>query len=322
MPQTGTLPQLSILSPAKINLFLHINSKRADGYHNLQTVFRLLDWGDTIHFAVSQKLFNIHQSFENSNLPISLDSDVAVTTDIMDNLITKAAVALIKYVKKECHRLGIELTNTLPIINIKLDKVLPTGSGLGGGSSNAATTLLALNKLWGFNLDQQTLIDIGSCVGADVPIFIFGRDAVAEGIGEKLTAINLPHQHYLLLNPKVHASTKSLFAHPQLRRDVPVIGVSDIQQNNEGYLDRLYKPYSNVFQPVVVETVPKVRQALHYLQQLESITHSTARMTGTGSSVFLPIPQALIPKIQTYIKNNRPPCPTLITQSLLLKNSD
>ena len=203
------------------------------------------------------------------------------------------------------------------MIDIKLDKVLPTGAGLGGGSSNAATTLLALNKLWGFNLEQQKLIEIGSRVGADVPIFILGKDAVAEGIGEKLTPLSLPLQHYLLLNPNAHASTQALFAHPELRRDIPTLSVSDIQGNSEGYLDRLYPPFSNVFEPVVTNLVPEVKQALAYLKKLESITNSSARMTGTGSSVFLPIPEAATPQIQTYMINNPPPCHAIITESLL-----
>lgn len=310
-----SLPQLSLFSPAKINLFLHITGKRADGYHDLQTVFRLLDWGDTLHFQVSEKQFNPKDDFESHQLPISLNSEVTVTADITDNLITKAALALIDAVKSDTQL--FETLESLPVIDIKLDKVLPTGAGLGGGSSNAATTLLALNKLWGFNLEQQKLIEIGSRVGADVPIFILGKDAVAEGIGEKLTPLSLPLQHYLLLNPNAHASTQALFAHPELRRDIPTLSVSDIQGNSEGYLDRLYPPFSNVFEPVVTNLVPEVKQALAYLKKLESITNSSARMTGTGSSVFLPIPEAATPQIQTYMINNPPPCHAIITESLL-----
>lgn len=310
-----SLSQLSLFSPAKINLFLHITGKRADGYHDLQTVFRLLDWGDTLHFQVSKKQFNPKDDFESHQLPISLNSEVTVTADITDNLITKAALALIDAVKSDTQL--FETLESLPVIDIKLDKVLPTGAGLGGGSSNAATTLLALNKLWGFNLEQQKLIEIGSRVGADVPIFILGKDAVAEGIGEKLTPLSLPLQHYLLLNPNAHASTQALFAHPELRRDTPTLSVSDIQGNSEGYLDRLYPPFSNVFEPVVTNLVPEVKQALAYLKKLESITNSSARMTGTGSSVFLPLPEAATPQIQTYMINSPPPCHAIITESLL-----
>ncbi|SUD89842.1 4-(cytidine 5'-diphospho)-2-C-methyl-D-erythritol kinase [Psychrobacter phenylpyruvicus] len=310
-----SLPQLSLFSPAKINLFLHITGKRADGYHDLQTVFRLLNWGDTLHFQVSDRQFNPHQDFADNVLPITLDTKVAVTTNLRDNLITKAALALIHAIKSNTQLL--EAVDRLPVIDIKLDKVLPAGAGLGGGSSNAATTLLALNKLWGLNLKQQTLIDIGRSVGADVPIFILGQDAIAEGIGEILTPLSLPPQHYLLLNPNAHASTQALFAHPDLRRDIPAISVADIEENSEGYLARLYPPFSNVFEPVVTNLVPEVNQALSYLKKLESLTHSSARMTGTGSSVFLPVPEAMTPRIQTYMINNPPPCHALITESLL-----
>lgn len=314
-----SLPKLSLFSPAKINLFLHITGKRADGYHDLQTVFRLLNWGDTLHFQVSDKQFNPHQDFADNALPITLDTKVAVTTDLSDNLITKAALALIHAVKSNTQL--FEAVDRLPVIDIKLDKVLPTGAGLGGGSSNAATTLLALNELWGLNLEQQALIDIGRSVGADVPIFILGQDAIAEGIGEKLTALSLPPQHYLLLNPNAHASTQALFAHPDLRRDIPAMSLYDIEENSEGYLDRLYPSFGNVFEPVVTSLVPEVSQALNYLRKLEPLTRSSARMTGTGSSVFLPIPEAITPQIQTYMMHNPPPCHALITESLCDKKT-
>lgn len=310
-----SLPQLSLFSPAKINLFLHITGKRSDGYHDLQTVFRLLNWGDTLHFQVSDKLFNLQHDTEYNPLPITLDTEVAVTTNLCDNLITKAALALIEAVKANTQL--FEALDQLPVIDIKLDKVLPTGAGLGGGSSNAATTLLALNELWGLNLEQQTLLEIGRSVGADVPIFILGQDAIAEGIGEKLTPLSLPRQHYLLLNPEAHASTQALFAHPELRRDIPALNLSDIQDNSEGYLNRLYPPFSNVFEPVVTNLVPEVNQALTYLKKLETLTHSSARMTGTGSSVFLPVSEALTPEIQSYMTHNPPPCQALIVESLL-----
>ena len=314
-----SLPQLSLFSPAKINLFLHITGKRSDGYHNLQTVFRLLNWGDTLHFQVSDKQFNPHQDFADNGLPITLDTKVAVTTNLRDNLITKAALALIDSVKSNTSLL--EGVDQLPVIDIKLDKVLPAGAGLGGGSSNAATTLLALNTLWGLNLEQQTLIDIGRSIGADVPIFILGQDAIAEGIGEKLTPLSLPPQHYLLLNPNAHASTQALFAHPDLRRDIPAMSVGDIEENSEGYLNRLYPTFSNVFEPVVTSLVPEVSEALNYLKKLEALTHSSARMTGTGSSVFLPLPEAMTPQIQTYMMDNPPPCHALIIESLLGQKS-
>lgn len=311
-----SLSQLSLFSPAKINLFLHITGKRSDGYHNLQTVFRLLNWGDTLRFSLSDNVFDPHEAFTGDNLPITLSSTVAVTADITDNLITKAAVALLQSIHSKPQLSAIELTDSLPVVDIELDKVIPTGAGLGGGSSNAATALMALNKLWGFNLEPQALIEIASRVGADVPIFIFGKDALAEGIGEQLSAVHLPKQYYLLLNPEAHASTQALFAHPKLQRDTAAIPLPEIQQNSKGYLQRLSTNYSNVFQPVVTELVPEVHQALLYLQQLESITHSTARMTGSGSSVFLPIPETLTAQIQDYMVTHPAPCQAIITHSL------
>lgn len=310
-----SLSQLSLFSPAKINLFLHITGKRSDGYHDLQTVFRLLNWGDTLHFGLSDKRFNPYTPLNGDNLPITLTSNVVVTADLADNLITKAAIALIQSIKSKPQLSAKGLSENLPVVEIKLDKVIPTGAGLGGGSSNAATTLMALNQLWGLKIEQQALLDIASRVGADVPIFIFGKDAIAEGIGEQLSVVNLPKQYYLLLNPEAHASTQALFAHPKLLRNTAAIPVSQIQQHSEGYLQRLSPNYSNVFQPVVTEIVPEVNQALLYLQQLESITDSTARMTGTGSSVFLPIPETLTAQIQSHMVNNPPPCQALITQS-------
>lgn len=324
----SSLSQLSLLSPAKINLFLHITGKRKDGYHNLQTVFRLLDWGDTLHFSFIteednktkvtkvDRYFNPQADLIADNAPITLTSDVAITENLADNLIFKAAIALIKAVQTNPSLSAVPLDDSLPVVAIKLNKILPTGAGLGGGSSNAATTLLALNRLWGFNLDQQALIDIGKSIGADVPIFIYGKDAIAEGIGEHLIPIDLPKRYYLILNPEAHASTQTLFAHPQLCRDTPSLPVAQIQNHYEGYLDRVSPLFVNAFQPVVSELVPEVAQALSYLQHLESLTNSTARMTGTGSSVFLPIPVELTAQIQTHMDVNPPPCHAVITHSL------
>ncbi|HBL96395.1 MAG TPA: 4-(cytidine 5'-diphospho)-2-C-methyl-D-erythritol kinase, partial [Psychrobacter sp.] len=167
------------LSPAKINLFLHITGKRADGYHNLQTVFRLLDWGDYLHFSLMDDV--VIQTADNKadantlcHQLLVLAGAEAITANIEDNLIFKAARALLAFAIQ---------SNTLPEqlapITIRLDKHLPMGAGLGGGSSNAATTMLALNELWQLNVTCDALIKIGAKVGADVPIFIFGQDAIA-----------------------------------------------------------------------------------------------------------------------------------------------
>ena len=275
------------LSPAKINLFLHITGKRADGYHNLQTVFRLLDWGDYLHFLVSDKVTVIDSSLDISHLCnqlITLAGADIITSRIEDNLIFKAASALLAAAIK-----SNKLPAQLPLVQVTLDKHLPMGAGLGGGSSNAATTLMTINEIWQLNFTQNELIEIGASIGADVPIFIFGQDAIAMGIGEELTAIDLPEQQYLVLTPNAHVNTAKLFAHPQLQRDITALSIKTIKNHSNDYAQHLNTPYHNVFTPVVTSLAPAVDEALRYLQRLESQALSTARMTGSGSAVFLPL---------------------------------
>ena len=277
------------LSSAKINLFLHITGKRADGYHNLQTVFRLLDWGDYLHFSVIDEavIFTVDSELDANELChqlIILAGAETITADIEDNLIFKAARVLLAAVIQ---------SNTLPEqlaqVHIALDKHLPMGAGLGGGSSNAATTLMTLNEIWQLNFDQDTLIKIAATIGADVPIFIFGQDAIAMGIGEQLTAIKLPDQQYLVLTPNAHVNTAKLFAHPKLQRDIAMLSVEMIKNQSSDYLQTLAAPYHNVFTPVVTTLAPAVSAALRYLQGLEAQALGTTRMTGSGSAVFLPL---------------------------------
>ena len=281
------------LSPAKINLFLHITGKRADGYHNLQTVFRLLDWGDYLHFSIADKLIStIDNSVNNSRVDINslcgqlltLAGAEAITSSIEDNLIFKAASALLAAAIK-----SNKLHERLPQVSVTLDKHLPMGAGLGGGSSNAATTLMTLNEIWQLNFTQSELIKIGASIGADVPIFIFGQDAIAMGIGEELTAIDLAEQQYLVLTPNAHVNTAKLFAHPQLQRDITVLSIETIQNQTNDYVQYLNTPYQNVFTPVVTSLAPAVDEALRYLRRLQSQALGTARMTGSGSAVFLPL---------------------------------
>jgi len=287
----AVLPASSIsrLSPAKINLFLHITGKRADGYHNLQTVFRLLDWGDYLHFSVTDDVVistvdNALDANELCHQLVILAGAETITVDIEDNLIFKAARALLASAIQ---------SDTLPVhlapVHIALDKHLPMGAGLGGGSSNAATTMLALNEIWQLDLNRDELIKIGAKVGADVPIFIFGQDAIAIGIGEELTAMDLPDQQYLILMPDAHVNTTKLFAHPNLQRDIVPLSIDTIQSQYADYVQTLTAPYHNVFTPVVTSLAPAVDEALRYLQGLEKVALSTARMTGSGSSVFLPL---------------------------------
>ena len=277
------------LSPAKINLFLHITGKRADGYHNLQTVFRLLNWGDYLHFTLADDaaFSTTDKSLDADKLChqlLTLSGADTITSSINDNLIFKAARALLAFVI-QADRIPKQLSS----VQITLDKHLPMGAGLGGGSSNAATTLMTLNNIWQLNFTQSELINIGTKVGADVPIFIFGQDAIAMGIGEELTAIDLAEQQYLVLTPNAHVNTAKLFAHPQLQRDITVLSIETIQNQTSDYVQYLNTPYQNVFTPVVTSLAPAVDEALCYLQGLESQALGTARMTGSGSAVFLPL---------------------------------
>ena len=285
----ATLSTITRLSPAKINLFLHITGKRADGYHNLQTVFRLLDWGDYLHFSVTDDVVistvdNALDANELCHQLVILAGAETITVDIEDNLIFKAARALLASAIQ-----SDTLPEHLAPVHIALDKHLPMGAGLGGGSSNAATTMLALNEIWQLDLNRDELIKIGAKVGADVPIFIFGQDAIAIGIGEELTAMDLPDQQYLILMPDAHVNTTKLFAHPNLQRDIVPLSIDTIQSQYADYVQTLTAPYHNVFTPVVTSLAPAVDEALRYLQGLEKVALSTARMTGSGSSVFLPL---------------------------------
>ena len=313
--QTRTI--ISRLSPAKINLFLHITGRRKDGYHNLQTVFRLLNWGDYLHFAVADDaaFFTIEQTVDadtGCQQLLTLTGADSITSRIHDNLIFKAARALLAFAMQENR-----LPRQLPRVTITLDKHLPMGAGLGGGSSNAATTLLALNEIWQLHLHQNELIKIGASIGADVPIFIFGQDAIAMGIGEQLTAIDLPQQHYLVLTPNAHVSTAELFAHPQLQRNITALSVATIQNQTNDYVQYLNTPYHNVFTPVVTQLAPAVNEALQYLQHLQAQALGSARMTGSGSAVFLPLDTGVINNkalLAKWIKDA--PCPAYLVTSL------
>lgn len=310
------------LSPAKINLFLHITGKRADGYHDLQTVFRLLDWGDYLHFLPTEVLdigkrlnrdANInHQVTSLCKKLITISGADNITISLEDNLIFKAANALLT---------TAIATNKLPEqlrkVTITLDKHLPMGAGLGGGSSNAATTLQALNEIWHFNFNRDDLIKIATTIGADVPIFIYGQDAIATGIGEQLTAIDLPDQHYLVLTPNAHINTAKLFAHPQLRRDIDELSEATISTQAAHYSQNLLAPYHNVFTPVVTSLDPTVAKALDYLQGLESQALGTARMTGSGSAVFLPLDTSIVSDKKLLAQwITEAPCPAYVVSNL------
>ncbi len=244
------------LSPAKLNLFLHINSRRPDGYHNLQTVFQFLDFCDELTFEIT------------NNELIKMESSLPGVPD-EDNLIIKAARKLKAYNGK----------NPQAGVTIGLKKKLPMGGGLGGGSSNAATTILALNQLWDLNLSEKTLQDIGLELGADVPVFIHGKACLAEGVGERFTDSSPDECWYLVLIPNCHVNTGEIFSDPTLTRNSKTIRIR--APLNWEVLGSL----RNDCESVVLKRYPEVNQALKWLSEF-----GMARMTGTGCCVFSAFP--------------------------------
>ena len=201
-------------SPAKLNLFLHITGRRADGYHSLQTIFQLLDYGDSLTFTLNQ----------SGDISLSPAMD---TVAAEDNLIVRAA------------RLLQSAAGCTQGCDIVIDKQIPMGAGLGGGSSNAATALVGLNQLWQSGLSSDELADLGTQLGADVPVFVRGNTAFAEGIGELLTAVELPEQWYLVITPDVQVSTAEIFSNPQLTRDTSPIKIRALSEVSTGMTVRL-----------------------------------------------------------------------------------
>lgn len=243
---------ICVPSPAKLNLFLHITGQRENGYHELQTIFQLIDLHDDIYFQVNQ------------SDTITLSDANAVDVAIEKNLIYRAAIAIKPFA--QLSHAGCE---------IRLDKRIPMGAGLGGGSSNAATTLLILNELWQCHLSQQQLIEIGTSLGADVPIFIVGKNAWAEGIGEIITPIDdLPSQQFVIIKPDCFISTQSLFSQKSLTRNTKPSKFAAYQQNPS--------LFGNNFERLARELYPPVDRAFQYLNQ-----YGQAKLTGTGACVFL-----------------------------------
>lgn len=238
-------------APAKLNLFLHITGRRPDGYHTLQTVFRLLDYGDIMDFGVT------------ADGRVARHAPIPGVVEEQD-LVVRAARLLQR--ETGCGR-GVR---------IRLRKRLPLGGGLGGGSSNAATTLVALNRLWRTGLDEDALAALGATLGADVPVFIRGRSAWAEGVGERLTALELPPEWYVVLVPDCGVSTAEVFAAPELTRDTPPLKMAAFRPG-VGRNDCEY---------VVKQRYPRVARALAALAET-----GEARMTGTGACVFAAFPE-------------------------------
>ncbi len=243
------------LAPAKLNLFLHITGRRPDGYHSLQTVFQLLDWGDTLHY-VRRDDGIVHRVTEVAGVPEDGD------------LVVRAARLL------QAH------TGTTFGVDIEIDKVLPMGAGLGGGSSDAATTLLALNRLWQLDLPRAELQALAVKLGADVPFFVFGKNAFAEGIGEALEQVELPTRWFLVVTPRVHVPTAEIFSDKSLTRDSKPVTITDFlaQQSSKGWPDSFGQ---NDMQAVVTKKYAEVAKVVEALYDL-----TPARMTGSGASVF------------------------------------
>ena len=259
------MTELTLLSPAKLNLFLHITGRRADGYHNLQTLFQLLDYGDSLSFSTRE------------DGAITLSPELP-GVDFEQNLIIKAVRALEPY---KSPKAGVD---------IQLQKRLPMGGGIGGGSSNAATTLVALNHLWRCGLTKNQLQSLGLKLGADVPVFINAQTAWAEGVGEELEAVKMPPKWFLVAQPDCHVSTVEIFSNKDLTRDTSAIKVA-------AFLERGGK---NDCEALVRKLYPQVDNALIWLQKF----NRNAQMTGTGACVFASFEsaeearkvQALLPK--------------------------
>ncbi|ASF17112.1 MULTISPECIES: 4-(cytidine 5'-diphospho)-2-C-methyl-D-erythritol kinase [Shewanella] len=234
-------------APAKLNLFLHINGRRSDGYHELQTLFQFVDCCDQLDFRVTD------------TPELILHSDMSNVVADSDNLILRAAKSL------------QQSTGYPGGAEIWLDKRLPMGGGLGGGSSDAATTLVALNQLWNTQLSHDELAAIGLKLGADIPVFIHGFAAFAEGVGECLQTVNPAELWYLIIAPDAHVSTAAVFQDPQLPRNTPKLGIDTL----------LSQSWRNDCQELVVSKYPQVAKALGWL-----LEYAPSRMTGTGACVF------------------------------------
>lgn len=239
-------------APAKLNLFLHVTGRRADGYHTLQTLFQLLDYGDTLQFQPSRGTWELPFTCSNPALETG------------DNLVLRAA----RLLQDELRKAGREARGC----RIHLEKILPAGGGLGGGSSDAATTLVALNRLWELDLPLPRLAALGLQLGADVPVFVHGRTAWAEGVGEELEPLDLAEDWFVVLTPPVHVATARVFGHPDLTRHSAPLRIRAFP----------FSGAKNDCESVTCMLYPEVKSALEWLGEYAP----EARMSGTGSSVF------------------------------------
>ncbi len=236
-------------APAKLNLFLRITGRRDDGYHQLQTVFRLLDWGDSLKLRIRE-----------DGLVVRHGESVKGVAEA-DDLVVKAA----KLLRSEA--------KILKGADISVEKRIPAGGGFGGGSSDAATVLVALNCLWGLDFDQDRLAGLGLRLGADVPVFVRGDNAWAEGVGEVLTPVTLPHACYVLADPGIHVPTAELFQAPDLTRNAAPAKIADFVSGNL---------LGNAFEPVLRRREPAIEATFAALSRI-----GTPRLTGSGSGCFV-----------------------------------
>ena len=264
---------IRVPSPSKLNLFLHITGRRPDGYHELQSIFQLIDLCDWLEFE------------QTADKHIQIEGLASV--DLEQNLIYRATQVLKPYAKAYSG------------LKIRLEKNIPMGAGLGGGSSNAATTLIVVNQLWDCGLTIEQLAELGVKLGADVPIFVHGRNAWAEGIGEHLTFIDLDQKQFIVLKPDCFISTQLLFSQKTLTRDTKPSKFC-------GYQD-MPSDFGNNFEPLARSLYPEVDEAMQYLDQF-----GTAKLTGTGACVFAEVTEQM--KIDDVL--NHSPCKAYLVNSL------
>ena len=272
-PTTPLRAIYDVAAPAKLNLFLHITGRRPDGYHLLQSVFMLIDWCDTLHFELRHDGQISREDLTDDALVKTLNQASLPA----DDLTVRAAKAL------------QEACGTTLGVHIGLKKRIPSQAGMGGGSSDAASCLLALQRLWGVSLAPGALQQLALSLGADVPFFLAGGHAWVEGIGEKITPISLPRANFLVVKPPLGVATSDIFRSPDLKRDTETATILGFAADANGDVDSLTKLMEfgrNDLQPVASKMCPQIGQSLDWLaaQQLRG------RMTGSGSAVFAQLP--------------------------------
>ena len=268
---------IRVPSPAKLNLFLHITGRRENGYHELQTIFQLIDLCDWLEFS---------PALDQTGAAL-IQIDGLEDVQLEQNLIYRAAKILEPFAKN------------LTAQKIRIEKNIPMGAGLGGGSSDAATTLIVLNKIWQCGRSTKQLAEFGLQLGADVPVFVHGLNAWAEGIGEYLTFIDLAQKQYIVLKPDCFISTQLLFSQKTLTRDTKPTKFCGYQESPSDF--------GNNFEPVARSLYPEVNEAMQYLDQF-----GTAKLTGTGACVFTEVTENM--NIDDILKNA--PCKSYLVQSL------